>query len=462
MRDRLLFLTGRMAAPRLERTLAALGETAFDWSVRDIGVKVAALMSEDIVRRRLGTLVDADRVILPGRCSIDPDRLGTALGVPVVKGPEELKDLPRYLGRAGRPPDLSRHACRIFAEIVDASAWTVPAILAKAREMAAAGADVIDLGCRPDTPFDHLEDAIAALKQEGFAVSVDSGSPDDLLRGGRAGADYLLSLTEETLWVVDEVAATPVLIPAAHGDLDSLLRAIDAMAARNRPCLADPILDPIHFGFTASLERYAALRRARPDAAILMGTGNLTELTDADTTGITAVLMGIVSELDIAGVLIVQVSPHTRRTVQEHDLARRIMHAAKTDSELPRNYHDGLLALHARRPFPNTPDEIAASATEVRDRNYRIEAAADGLHIYNKHGHHRGTDPFALYPNLGVADDASHAFYLGVELARAEVAWMLGKRYAQDGPLDWGVAADPPADDPVRLERAHGLRKTED
>ncbi len=42
------------------------------------------------------------------------------------------------------------------------------------------------------------------------------------------------------------------------------------------------MLDPIQFGFMTSLERYAELRRRDPDVEILMGTGNLTELTDAD------------------------------------------------------------------------------------------------------------------------------------------------------------------------------------
>ena len=48
----------------------------------------------------------------------------------------------------------------------------------------------------------------------------------------------------------------------------------------------------------------------------------------------------------------------------------------------------------------------------------------------------------------------AHAFYLGAELAKAEIAWRLGKRYAQDEPLDWGVAADAPVDDRTRLEEA--------
>jgi len=31
---------------------------------------------------------------------------------------------------------------------------------------------------------------------------------------------------------------------------------------------------------------------------------------------------------------------------------------------------------------------------------------------------------------------------MGVELAHAEIAHRLGKRYVQDQPLDWGCAAD--------------------
>ena len=185
-----------------------------------------------------------------------------------------------------------------------------------------------------------------------------------------------------------------------------------------------------------------------------MGTGNLTELTDADTTGITAVLLGVASELNVRHVLVVQVSPHTRRTIEEHDLARRIMFASRAEHDLPKDYASGLLALHARRPFPQTPAEIAESAGEVRDKNFRIEIAEDGIHVYNRDGHHVAQDAFALYDRLGVDNDGPHAFYLGAELARAEIAWRLAKRYAQDEPLDWGVAADAPAEDKTRLKEA--------
>src|SRR4029077_7517062 len=116
--------------------------------------------------------------------------------------------------------------------------------------------------------------------------------------------------------------------------------------------------------------RYAELRERLPGAEILMGTGNLTELTDADTSGSPVLLAGVCSELPIRNLLVVQVSPHTRRTIQEHDAARRIMYAARADGSLPKNYGNALLALHDRRPFPNTPSEIGELAAQVKDDNF--------------------------------------------------------------------------------------------
>ena len=429
-------------------------DAGFDWKVLDIGVKVAALMTEDIIARRLPRPVEADKVMLPGRCRADLDRLSESFGVPFLRGPDEVKDIPAFFGRARKASDMTKYDIQIFAEIIDASTMSIEAILERAEDYSHKGANVIDLGCLPDTPFPHLEEAVRALKDHGYTSSVDSADADELLRGGKAGADFLLSLNELTLHIADQVASTPVLIPKDHGDMDSLYRAMDALDAKGLSYLADPVLDPINFGFMQSLERYAQVRRERPEAEMLMGTGNLTELTDADTTGTTAMLLGIASELRIRNVLVVQVSPHTRRTYEEHDMARRMMFASRADNELPKGYADGLLCLHDKRPFPQSPEEIGEVAREVRDKNFRIEIAEDGIHVYNRDGHHVAQDAFALYDKLGVDSDGPHAFYLGAELARAEIAWRLAKRYAQDEPLDWGVAADAPADDKTRLKAA--------
>lgn len=440
--EHIVFLTGRLAQPGLERVLRSLEPAPFTWEIREIGLQVAALMTADMIRRRVSVPIAADRVIVPGRCRGDLDALSAHYGIPFARGPEELKDLPAYFNRAARPVDLSKYDIAIFAEIVDAPRLDIDAICARAAQLVAEGANVIDVGCLPSTPFPHLTDAVRALKERGFTVSVDSMDAKELVRGGRAGADYLLSLSSETLWILNEVESTPILVSREPADEPSLFAAIEAVSAMGRPFLADPILDPIPFGLLKSLVRYQRVRDAFPDAPIMMGVGNVTELTEADTCGINAALLGMGAELGISAILTTQVSQHARRAVREADVARRVMYAAREQRTLPKGITDALMTVHAKRPFPDTPEEIAETARAIRDPNFRVQVSNAGVHVYNRDGHHVAVDPFALWPRLKLEDDGAHAFYMGVELARAEVAWRLGKRYAQDQSLDWGCAAE--------------------
>ena len=455
MPERILFLTGKLAEKSLNRVLDQMRPAEFTYQVLNIGISVAGLMTADFIMRRLPSAGECTRIMVPGRCRGDLDVLADRYGVPVVRGPDELKDLPQYFGRGDASKDFGRYDVRIFAEIVDAPQLSIEQILQRAENYRNDGADVIDLGCLPDTPFQRLEEAVTALKASGYRVSVDSVIPEELLRGGKAGADFLLSLTEDTLWVAEEVDSTPVLIPLQSGDLASLERAMKKMGERKRSFIADPVLDPIHIGFVDSLVRYYQLRQRHPEAEIMMGVGNLTELTDADTTGINALLMGIVSELHITNILTTEVSPHARCAVRETDVARRIMYAAREAASLPRDFSSELLTVHARKPFPDTPEEIAELAGAIKDPSYRIQVSERGVHIYNRDGLHVATDPFALFPLLNLENDAAHAFYLGVELARAQIAWQLAKRYSQDEELDWGCAVKRKLED-LKKQRAPG------
>ena len=442
MAERVVLVTGSLAEPRVQRVADQVASDTLEPIVANVGVKVAALMTTDIVERRLTLPEGADRVVMPGRFRGDLDRLSDHFGTRFERGPDEVADLPEYLGHAKEQVDLSQHNMTIFAEIVDATLLTPAQIVERSRAMRADGADVIDLGCLPDSPFPHLEEAIAALHADGVRVSVDSFNAEELSRAAKAGADFLLSLSEKTIAIADEGPAVPILVSAGAADMESLDRVIDIMIAKGKPYYADPILDPIHYGFAASVARYIDLRKRRPDVPILMGIGNVTELTDADTTGINAVLMGLCSELDITAVLAVQVSPHCRTAIREFDRARREFYAAKKANSLPQGFGGGLMALRDRKGFATTSGEIKTLAGQIRDANYRIEVAEDGIHIYNKAGHHVADDPFKLFPHLDTRADAGHAFYLGVETARAEIAYRLGKRYAQDEPLEFGIVAE--------------------
>ncbi|MFZ2726307.1 MAG: DUF6513 domain-containing protein [Methylococcaceae bacterium] len=439
MSEHILFLTGRLAEKQLHGILKAM-QPQFSYTVHNIGVKVAALMTTEMIARRLSDTFGADKIIIPGRCRGDLDALSAQLGIPVLRGPEELKDLPQYFGKKAYRYDLSHYAVNIFAEITDAPHLSIEQVLQRAQYYREQGADVIDIGCLPSTDFPHLEAVIQSLKAGGFRVSIDSLVPEDLLRGGKAGADYLLSLHENSLWIADEVASIPILIPEKHEDLASLDRAIAGMQAKNRPFIVDPILDPIHFGFTNSIVRYHRVRTAHPEVEMMLGVGNITELTHADTAGMNALLLGICSELNINNILATQVSGHACRAVKEADVARRILFAAKQHNTLPKHIDASLLALHETAPFPYSFAEIHETYSQIRDPSFRIQTSEQGLHIFNRDGLHTATDPFELYPQLGVANDGGHAFYLGVELARAQIAWQLGKRFTQDQALTWGCA----------------------
>ena len=438
MSSHILFLTGHLAREPLERVLTEMGDAGFRWTVHDLGLQVAALMTADMIRRRLRDTFGAERIVVPGRCRGDLDELSRDLGVPVERGPDELMDLPEFFGRARRAPVLAQHDVLVFAELTEAPRMDVAAIVDAARRLAADGADVIDLGCLPQTAFPHLAESVQALHAQGLRVSVDSQDPAELARGAHAGADYLLSLHVDTLELAFECDAVPVLVPSPGGGLDSLLRAMERLDARSRPYFADPILDPIPFGFAESLVRYHELRRRAPQAPLLMGTGNISELVEADTAGMHALLLGLMAELRIGALLTTQVSPHCRSAVREIDYARRLMWAAREWRSLPKGLGDGLLGLHHRKPFVHDEAQIREFAQAVRDPNFRIQVSAQGIHVYNRDGIRHGTDPFDFWPALGVEDDAAHAFYLGVELARAQIAWQLGKRYAQDESLRWG------------------------
>ena len=437
MAEKILFLTGKLAERQLKRILKIM-KPEFSYKISQVGVSVAALMSENIIMRRVSKDKEIDKIIVPGKFRGDLEKLSKFFDVPVERGPDDISHLPDYFGLDSSKMELDEYECDIFAEIVDAAVLDVNEIIKVAKKYVSMGANVIDLGCMPDTDFKHLEDTVFKLKKIGLKVSVDSANSEELIRGGKAGADYLLSVNEKNFHIIDEVDSVPIIIPNTPGDMNSLDRAIEKMIKKKREFLADPILDPIHYGFTDSIVRYRDLRKKYPDVKILMGTGNLTELTDCDSAGANAILMGLVSELSINAVLVVQVSGHCRTSIKETDIARKIMFFSKKNQRLPFGIDNGLMCMSERKPHRFSKNEIKEIVEMVKDRNFRILLGEDGINVFNSLIHEIGNNPYDFYEQMKIDDDASHAFYLGVELAKAQIAFELGKNYDQDNDLKWG------------------------
>lgn len=452
-RPRLLFVTGKLAEPALRRVLADLAPRAgFDADVAVLNITVAALMTSNWVARHLPPSISAERVILPGLCRGDVDEVAVAAGVPAVLGPKDLRDLPEFFGKtSGPPPGYGTFDIEILAEINHAPKKSPEAILAEARRYRDSGADVIDLGCDPGGPWHGVGDTVRLLKADGFRVSIDSFDPVEVEAALEAGAELVLSVNGSNVSHVREwherfPGVEVVAIPDTPTDLDSLARTVDALRAVGIKHRLDPILEPIGFGFAASLGRYIETRRRFPDAELMMGIGNLTELTDADSAGVNVVLAGFCQEVGARSVLTTEVINWARSSVKEFDLARRLVFHAVREKVLPKRLEPRLVMLRDFKLAEMGDEALRELAARVTDRNYRIFAERGELHIFNGTVYLRGPDPFALLAELLKADpklDASHAFYLGYECAKAVTALTLGKNYTQDEALQWGFLTVP-------------------
>lgn len=464
-RPHYLLVTGKLAEPALRRQVAALApHLEMELSVAVLPITVVALATTSWVARHLRVPVGVDRVVLPGLCLGDLQECKAATGMPVERGPKDLRDLPDFFGTKGGPPsDYGGHDIEILAEINHAARLSRDELLHQAQAYHASGADVIDLGCDPGDAWSGVGAAVQALRDQGLRVSIDSFNAEEVEAAVRAGAELVLSINSTNLNVARSLGCEVVAIPDTPSDLDSLDRTVETLAGWSVPFRIDPVLEPIGFGFAASLGRFLEARRRFPDVEIMMGVGNLTELTDVDSAGVNVVLLGFCQELGIRSVLTTEVINWCRSSVRELDLARRLVHHAVTHKVLPKHLAQELIVLRDAKLRIHGEETLRELAARIADRNFRLFAERGLLHVLNGQMQLAGDDPFALFEEMQKrqAIDPAHAFYLGYELSKAATALTLGKNYVQDQALDWGFLTAPERARHAKIQGWHPDSKEE-
>jgi dihydropteroate synthase-like protein len=456
-RPHLLFVTGRLAEPALRRMVAELAErVGFAFSIDVLPITVVALATTPWIARHWTLPPGIDRVILPGLCAGELAPLEQQAGVPVVRGPGDLRDLPGFFGaKVPRGDDYGTWDIAILAEINSAPRLPLAELLARAHALRQEGADLIDLGCDPGSTWAGAREAVTALRAEGLRVSIDSFNPLEVEAAVAGGAELVLSVNSSNVERARDWGCEVVVLPDSPANLEGLEDVIEKLDAWGVPFRIDPILEPIGLGFGASLGRYLEVRRRYPRAEILMGVGNLTELTDVDSAGVNVVLLGFCQEVGIRSVLTTQVINWCRSCVRELDLARRLVYHAWTRRVLPKHLEPDLVMLRDPRLREHGETTLAELAQRVTDRNFRLFAERGLLIVLNGGMYLQGVDPFELFEQMLAHQeiDPGHAFYLGYEMAKAVTALTLGKNYTQDQALRWGFLTVP--------EQSHRDKKDE-
>ena len=449
--DNIHFVTGRLAEPALRHLLPELSKkVGFDYSIQVMPITVAALMTPNWIAARIKIPHQATKIIVPGHCNGDLSPLKEKTDLPIEQGPKDLRRLAEHFGQTADRSDYGNWDIEIIAEINHAPRLSIEQIVRTAHHLKKDGATLIDVGCEPNSTWNSVGQCVAALQSEGHRCSIDSLNPLEIAPAVESGAELVLSVNSSNRQHAAQWNCEVVIIPDNIRDIHSMEDTMELLDQQNVPFRIDPILEPIGLGFTQSLERYMQARRRWPHVEMMMGIGNITELTDVDSAGINVLLLAICQELKIRSILTTQVINWARTSVKECDLARRLVHYAVNQSIPPKHLTDQLVLLRDEKLFQFGAEQIEELASQIKDNNYRIIAEADEIHLLGSRQHFHDADPFLVFDQLMASAptnvDPSHAFYLGYEMCKAMTAMQLGKQYTQDEALDWGFLTQPETD----------------
>ncbi len=372
----------------------------------------------------------------------------------------------------------------LIGEIVDAPKLSFDDLSLKVENYIKSGVDIIDLGCvANENHSDEIFEIISRLKKK-FQIpfSIDSINPGEIHAAVKAGAQMVLSITvdnfEELLDLNKETVL--VIIPISKEDVDSLSSKKKIERLMNlwnslvesgfTKILMDPITGvPISPGFTSSIVTLSSLKQSinqtynefknRKDIhkpQLFMGFGNVTELTDGDSSGINTLLSIIAIELGVSGILSTEYSNKCRKNLQELNASIKLAYYANQMHVPPLNLGIKAFQFKNKQDYPkyitfNEP----INQIELKDMEQPAIMDPKGyfkIYINEKKNHIMIThfknsvnfkdatltlasdNAESLYKTIIKADLISrldHAAYLGKELVKAELALKLGMPYSQ-------------------------------
>ncbi|MCD7781873.1 MAG: dihydropteroate synthase-like protein [Methanosphaera sp.] len=357
---------------------------------------------------------------------------------------------------------------RILGEIANSPSLSDDQLLERVAYYIDSGADMIDIGMHANDSDPKLASHMIKLIKDNYdvTVSIDTLNPSEIKAGLTSGADMVLSLDhgnyDKVICDLADYEASAVILPTNYSKNIIPYEPLDRVKSLERldelcdsiTTIADPLLDPLNSpSTTKSIVTCNLYRERNPTKPLFFGVGNVSELLDADSNGVHALLSGIGMELDVSILFSPEASLKTKGAISELKKARDMMFISKIKETIPKNLGIDLIELKDAY----SKDDLCIDTSGLP----HIEAQADGKFTPDYKGSFKiivednlikailyinmkpnmvieATTARAIYEEILRRDLISrmeHSAYLGMELEKAEIALKLDKKYVQDFPV---------------------------
>ncbi len=470
---RILLVTGKLAEHDVKKN-------SMGCDVYVVDIDVAAFITHKHLRKI--DLSKYDMVLVPGLAKGKWKELEKEKGVKIRLGPIHAYDIPKVVEMIDKielshevPADRmieiekereileliskedigvfdingiqigGRSRMKVVAEVVDATELDKDELIQKIEYYQESGADIIDLGIPLNYSAHDVSRIVKIGREFCDAISIDTFSRKAIEIGVKHGVDMVMSLSIENLNVIDVIEDQAVVI--VERDVERLKQMVEFVKTKTERVIADPVLDI--FGFVDSIQRYHRFRKIDPLTPTLFGAGNITELFDADSTGINAMLAYIGMEVKANLLFTTEASVKTNGSVRELKRASYMVKGAEIRRTPPKDLGINLLILKEKFRYPegDVPEDfVNAEKSERFERDpkgdFRIWISNGMIFCHHELAIISGKDAKSILDTvlrLNLVSRLDHAGYLGRELKKAELSLRLGKNYAQDQPLNFGI-----------------------
>ncbi len=391
----------------------------------------------------------------------------------IIRNHEKPENIEKLLEHEG---NFKIHDCpvgndfpmRVLGEIANAPQLSDDELLDKVDYYLKSGADIVDIGMHANENNPQKAYHMIKLIKDNYDIglSIDTMNTNEIREGLKAGADLILSLDHGNYEkIIDEIKdhdAKAVIIPTNYRKKyipHTAKEKVESLEKLTKKCqsittIADPLLDPINSpSLTESIYACKLFRQRNPHQALFFGIGNVSELLDADSNGVNAVLSGIAMEVNANILFTPESSLKTKHSINEVKTASNMMFLSKIRNSIPKNL--GITLIRYKDQY--NKDDVKIDTTNIP----HITAVADGKFIPDYKGSFKivvednlirailykdfklscvieGTTARAVYEEILRRDMISrmeHSAYLGMELEKAEIALKLDKKYIQDFPI---------------------------